>query len=70
MKLLYEMEGSGIVAVWTSSYNLVIKKPRQSEVALRVYEHIVGRECKADTSTYLSLVRSCVWDEVKGILKV
>ncbi|KAF2596502.1 hypothetical protein F2Q68_00011846 [Brassica cretica] len=76
VKLLYEMEGSGLVAVSTLSYNLVIsacEKSRQSRVALRVYEHMVGRECRADTFTYLSLVRSCVWgslwDEVKDILK-
>lgn len=75
VKLLYEMEGSGLV-VSTSSYNLVIsacERSRQSKVALRVYEHMVGRECKADTFTYLSLVRSCIWgslwDEVKDILK-
>ncbi|CAN6858038.1 unnamed protein product [Brassica oleracea] len=75
VKLLYEMEGSGL-AVSTPSYNLVIsacEKSRQSKVALRVYEHMVQRECKADTFTYLSLVRSCIWgslwDEVKDILK-
>ena len=76
VKLLYEMEGSGL-AVSTPSYNLVIsacEKSRQSKVALRVYEHMVQRECKADKFTYLSLVRSCIWgslwDEVKDILKV
>ncbi|CAN6802193.1 unnamed protein product [Brassica oleracea] len=63
VKLLYEMEGSGL-EVSTSSYNLVItacEKSRQCKVALRVYEHMVGRECRADTFTYLPLVRSCVW---------
>ncbi|KAF8094852.1 hypothetical protein N665_0351s0020 [Sinapis alba] len=75
VKLLYEMEGSGL-AVSTSSYNLVIstcEKSRQSKVALRVYEHMVQRECRPDTFTYLSLVRSCIWgslwDDVKDILK-
>lgn len=75
VKLLYEMEGSRL-EVSTSSYNLVIsacEKSRQCKVALRVYEHMVGRECRADTFTYLSLFRSCVWgslwDEAKDILK-
>ncbi|XP_009151787.1 pentatricopeptide repeat-containing protein At3g29290 isoform X2 [Brassica rapa] len=76
VKLLYEMEGSG-VTVSTSSYNLVIsscEKSRQSKVALRVYEHMVIRGCDPDTFTYLSLIRSCswgsLWGEVKDILKV
>ncbi|KAG2301434.1 hypothetical protein Bca4012_059702 [Brassica carinata] len=75
VKLFYEMEGSGL-GVSTSSYNLVIsacEKSRQSKVALRVYKHMVERECRPDTFTYLSLVRSCIWgslwDEVKDILK-
>uniref|UniRef100_A0A1J3GRP7 Pentatricopeptide repeat-containing protein n=1 Tax=Noccaea caerulescens TaxID=107243 RepID=A0A1J3GRP7_NOCCA len=75
VKLLYEMEGSGLT-VSTSSYNLVIsacEKARESRVALRVYEHMGQRDCKPDTFTYLSLVRSCIWgslwDEVKDILK-
>ncbi|CAA7051856.1 unnamed protein product [Microthlaspi erraticum] len=75
VKLLYEMEGSGLT-VSTSSYNLVIsacEKARESRVALRVYEHMGQRSCEADTFTYLSLVRSCIWgslwDEVMDILK-
>lgn len=75
VKLLYEMEGSG-VTVSTSSYNLVIsacEKSRQSKVALRVYKHMVIRGCDPDTFTYLSLIRSCswgsLWGEVKDILK-
>ncbi|KFK33790.1 hypothetical protein AALP_AA5G060800 [Arabis alpina] len=75
VKLLYEMEGSGLT-VSTSSYNLVIstcEKSRQSKVALQVYAHMAQRDCKPDTFTYLSLVRSCIWgslwDEVKDILK-
>ncbi|CAH2044944.1 unnamed protein product [Thlaspi arvense] len=75
VKLLYEMEVSGLTAS-TSSYNLVIsscEKSRNSKVALQVYEHMAQRGCKPDTFTYLSLVRSCIWgslwDEVKDILK-
>ncbi|KAF8105731.1 hypothetical protein N665_0157s0294 [Sinapis alba] len=75
VKLLYEMEGSG-VTVSTSSYNLVIsacEKSRQSKVALQVYDHMVQRGCDPDTFTYLSLIRSCVWGslwgEVKDIIK-
>lgn len=76
VKLLYEMEGSGLT-VSTSSYNLVIsacEKSRKSKVALLVYEHMAQRDCKPNTFTYLSLVRSCIWgslwDEVEDILKV
>lgn len=76
VKLLYEMECSGLT-VSTSSYNLVIsacEKSRKPRVALQVYEHMAQRDCKPDTFTYLSLVRSCIWgslwDEVKDILKV
>lgn len=75
VKLLYEMEGSGLT-VSTSSYNLVIsacEKSRKSKVALLVYEHMAQRDCKPNTFTYLSLVRSCIWgslwDEVEDILK-
>ncbi|CAH8363067.1 unnamed protein product [Eruca vesicaria subsp. sativa] len=76
VKLLYEMEVSSGVTVSTSSYNLVIsacEKSRQSKVALQVYDHMVQRGCDADTFTYLSLIRSCIWGslwgEVKDILK-
>ncbi|KAG7564047.1 Pentatricopeptide repeat [Arabidopsis suecica] len=75
VKLLYEMEGSGLT-VSTSSYNLVIsacEKSRKSKVALLVYEHMAQRDCRPNTLTYLSLVRSCIWgslwDEVKDLLK-
>ncbi|KAL1194466.1 Pentatricopeptide repeat-containing protein [Cardamine amara subsp. amara] len=75
VRLLYEMECSGLT-VSTSSYNLVIsacEKSRKPRVALQVYEHMAHRDCKPDTFTYLSLVRSCIWgslwDEVKDILK-
>ncbi|XP_010425730.1 PREDICTED: pentatricopeptide repeat-containing protein At3g29290-like isoform X1 [Camelina sativa] len=75
VKLLYEMEGSGLT-VSTSSYNLVIstcEKSRKSKVALLVYQHMAQRDCKPNTFTYLSLVRSCIWgslwNEVEDILE-
>ncbi|XP_010514643.1 PREDICTED: pentatricopeptide repeat-containing protein At3g29290-like [Camelina sativa] len=76
VKLLYEMEGSGLT-VSTSSYNLVIsacEKSRKSKVALLVYQHMAQRDCKPNTFTYLSLVRSCIWgslwNEVEDILEM
>ncbi|KAM1324099.1 hypothetical protein EV1_044930 [Malus domestica] len=74
LKLLWQLEASG-QSVSTASYNLVIgacERARKPEVALQVYEHMVHQKCTADTFTYLSLIRGCIWgslwDEVEEIL--
>ncbi|KAL5987291.1 hypothetical protein ACLOJK_038453 [Asimina triloba] len=66
LQLLWQMEASG-VPISTVSYNHVIETcevARKPKVALQVYKHMIQEKCSPDTFTYLSLIRSCIWDSL------